>query len=75
MFLYLTSGGQEKLSVSLTVWVCVGYVDEAASKRGSGHDDIVMALALAWYCAPDGAPPPPSSLLLGAQVGLGQREV
>ena len=24
--------------------------------RGSGHDDTVMALALAWYCAPEGAP-------------------
>ena len=43
--------------------------------RGSGHDDIVMALALAWYAAPPGAPPPPGSLLmLGSQAGLRRRE-
>ena len=43
--------------------------------RGSGHDDIVMALALAWYAAPAGAPPPPGSLLmLGSQAGLARRE-
>jgi hypothetical protein len=32
--------------------------------RGSGHDDIVMALALAWYSVPEGPPPPPSAILL-----------
>ena len=41
--------------------------------RGGGHDDCVMALALAWYAAPEGAPPPPSSLLLlGSSLGRGR---
>jgi len=43
--------------------------------RGGGHDDIVMALALAWHGAPTGAPPPPSEvILLGSQAGLPGRE-
>jgi hypothetical protein len=42
---------------------------------GAGHDDVVMALALAWWCAPQGAPPAPSSLvLLGSSIGIGRRE-
>ena len=41
---------------------------------GGGHDDIVMALALAWYAAPEGTAPPPSRLLLlGSQAGLERR--
>lgn len=36
--------------------------------RGSGHDDTVIALALAVWAAPDGAPPP-----LGSQILLGSQ--
>jgi hypothetical protein len=43
--------------------------------RAGGHDDCVMALALAWWAAPEAAPPPPSELiLLGSSVGMGKRE-
>lgn len=38
--------------------------------RGSGHDDIVMALALADYCAPSGAPDAPG-LLFGSSLSGG----
>jgi hypothetical protein len=39
--------------------------------RGGGHDDTVIALALAWYAAPDGPPPAPSELLrLASSLGL-----
>jgi hypothetical protein len=37
--------------------------------RGSGHDDIVMGLALSWFCAPAGAPASPASrVLLGSML-------
>ena len=43
--------------------------------RPGGHDDCVMALALAWWAAPEAAPAPPSELiLLGSSVGMGLRE-
>ena len=43
--------------------------------RPGGHDDCVMALALAWWAAPETAPAPPSELiLLGSSVGMGYRE-
>jgi hypothetical protein len=43
--------------------------------RPGGHDDCVMALALAWWAAPETAPAPPSELiLLGSSVGMGKRE-
>jgi hypothetical protein len=36
--------------------------------RGSGHDDTVCALALAWWGAPDAAAPPPARrVFLGSQ--------
>jgi hypothetical protein len=39
--------------------------------RGGGHDDVVMALALAWWNAPEGLPEPPASqVLLGSQIAL-----
>ena len=42
--------------------------------KGGGHDDTVMALALAWYGAPDGPPPSPSRLLLlASHLGIGRR--
>ena len=38
---------------------------------GSGHDDMVMALALAWFCAQRGAPASPRDLImLGSAIGL-----
>lgn len=41
--------------------------------KGAGHDDIVMGLALAWFCAPEGAPPSPATLvLLGSSLGRGR---
>jgi hypothetical protein len=37
--------------------------------RGSGHDDIVMSLALAWWCAPEGAGEDPAArVLLGSSL-------
>jgi hypothetical protein len=43
--------------------------------RAGGHDDCVMALALAWWAAPEVAPAPPSELiLLGSSVGMVKRE-
>jgi len=37
---------------------------------GRGHDDIVMALALAVFCAPEAAPLPlASQIILGSQLG------
>ena len=37
---------------------------------GRGHDDVVMSLALAVYCAPESAPTPLASrILLGSQSG------
>jgi len=42
--------------------------------RGSGHDDVVMALALAVYAAPESAPIPlGSQVLLGSQGGGARR--
>lgn len=32
--------------------------------KGAGHDDIVMGLALAWWCAPEGVQASPASLVL-----------
>ena len=43
--------------------------------RGGGHDDCVIALALALYAAPVAAAPPPGSrMMLGSQAGLAVRE-
>ena len=43
--------------------------------RGSGHDDVVMALALAVYAAPESAPVAlASQVLLGSSVGGMRRE-
>ena len=43
---------------------------------GSGHDDTVMALALAWMAAPDGAPAAPASvLIMGSSLGVSRSEV
>lgn len=43
--------------------------------RGGGHDDCVIALALAWSLVPSAAPPPPSQcILLGSQADMGTRE-
>ena len=43
--------------------------------RPGGHDDCVMALALAWWAAPEAAPAPPGELiLLGSSVGMARRE-
>jgi len=38
--------------------------------RSGAHDDVVIALALAWFAAPE-APPPPmrERILLGSQLG------
>jgi len=42
--------------------------------RSGAHDDVVIALALAWYAAPEGAPPPMRErVLLGSQIGTGRR--
>ena len=51
------------------------------SENGSGgsfplgaHDDVVIALALAWFAAPEGAPVPMRErMLLGSQIGAGRR--
>lgn len=32
--------------------------------KGAGHDDIVMGLALAWFCAPEGTPTAPADLVM-----------
>jgi len=42
--------------------------------RSGGHDDCVIALALAWLASPTPAPPPGRRILLGSQIGLGGRE-
>ena len=42
--------------------------------RSGGHDDCVIALALAWLASPIPAPPPGKRILLGSQLGLGTRE-
>ena len=42
--------------------------------RSGGHDDCVIALALAWLASPPPAQPPGTRLLLGSQLGLGVRE-
>lgn len=44
--------------------------------RAGGHDDCVIALALAYYAAPDPAcsPPPGLGIWLGSQMGIGRRE-
>ena len=43
--------------------------------RPGGHDDCVMALALAWWAVPEAAPAPPAELiLLGSSVGMAGRE-
>jgi len=42
--------------------------------RSGGHDDCVIALALAWLAAPIPAPPLGTRILLGSQLGLGRRE-
>ena len=43
--------------------------------RGTGHDDCVIALALAFYAAPDPAARPGDlGVLLASQLGLEQRE-
>ena len=39
--------------------------------RSGAHDDVVIALALAWWAAPEGAPAPVRErILLGSQLGL-----
>ena len=42
--------------------------------RSGGHDDCVIALALAWLASPTPAPPPGRRILLGSQMGLAARE-
>jgi len=43
---------------------------------GRGHDDIVMALALAVFCAPEAAPVPlASQIILGSQLGGRRRGI
>ena len=42
--------------------------------RSGGHDDCVIALALAWLAAPIPALPLGTRILLGSQMGLGVRE-
>ena len=42
--------------------------------RAGAHDDVVIALALAWWAAPEGeAAPIRERVLLGSQIGLGRR--
>ena len=42
--------------------------------RSGAHDDVVIALALAWFAAPEGAPVPMRDrVLLGSQMGVGIR--
>ena len=42
--------------------------------RSGAHDDVVIALALAWWAAPEGAPAPMRErVLLGSQLGAGRR--
>ena len=42
--------------------------------RSGAHDDVVIALALAWWAAPEGAPAPiRERILLGSQLGAGRR--
>ena len=42
--------------------------------KSGAHDDTVIALALAWWAAPEGPPPPMRQrVLLGSQLGLGCR--
>jgi len=42
--------------------------------RSGAHDDVVIALALAWWAAPEGAPAPiRDRILLGSQLGAGRR--
>ena len=49
---------------------------DADGGAGSGHDDVVMALALAVYGAPESAPIPlGSQVLLGSSVGGMRRGV
>ena len=42
--------------------------------RAGAHDDVVIALALAWFAAPEGAPVPMRErILLGSQLGVSRR--
>ena len=42
--------------------------------RSGAHDDVVIALALAWWAAPEGAPAPVRErVLLGSSLGVGRR--
>ena len=42
--------------------------------RSGAHDDVVIALALAWFAAPECAPAPMRErVLLGSQIGAGRR--
>ena len=42
--------------------------------RSGAHDDVVIALALAWFAAPEGAPVPMRErVLLGSQIGARSR--
>ena len=42
--------------------------------RSGAHDDVVIALALAWFAAPEGAPPPMRErVLLGVADGAAAR--
>ena len=42
--------------------------------RSGAHDDVVIALALAWFAAPEGAPAPlRERMMLGSQIGAGRR--
>jgi len=44
--------------------------------RSGTHDDVVIALALAWFAAPEGPPPPlRERILLGSQLGVGRARV
>ena len=42
--------------------------------KSGAHDDVVIALALAWFAAPECAPPPMRQrILLGSQLGISRR--
>ena len=42
--------------------------------KSGAHDDTVIALALAWWAAPEGPPPPMRHrVLLGSQLGIVRR--
>jgi len=44
--------------------------------RSGAHDDVVIALALAWWAAPEGAPTPVRErILLGSSLGAGRARV